>query len=292
MKVGFIGAGKVGCSLGKYFVENGIVVSGYYSSRMEASKAAADFTLTENYETLESILEDSDTLFLTVPDGQIGKVWDDMRNLDIKNKVICHCSGSISSTTFFNGEKRGARIYSVHPLYAISDRFSAWKSLKNAYFVVEGTTKGREEIEALLTSCGNKVIVTDTGKKALYHGAAVTASNLVIGLVNLSVKMLVECGFEKQDAFEALSSLFLGNVQTIVQKGTAAALTGPVERNDISTIQRHLEAFAQENAFENTETVYRLLSMELVEIAKEKHKEKDYDDLMEVLRNEKHSADI
>lgn len=292
MKVGFIGAGKVGCSLGKYFVENGIAVSGYYSRTLEASIAAADFTLTGNYETLESILEDSDTLFLTVPDGQIGKVWDDMRNLDIKNKMICHCSGSISSTTFFDAEKRGAKIYSVHPLYAINDRFCAWESLKNAYFVVEGTTKGREEIEELLTSCGNKVIVTDTAKKALYHGAAVTASNLVIGLVNLSVKMLVECGFEKEEAFGALSNLFLGNAQSIVQKGTIDALTGPVERNDISTIKRHLEAFERENAFENAEAVYRLLSMELVEIAKEKHKEKEYDDLMEVLRNEKHSVDI
>ena len=109
MKVGFIGAGKVGCSLGKYFVENGITVTGFYSRSLESSKAAADFTQTVNYETMESILEDSDTLFLTVPDGQIGKVWDYMGNLDIKNKVICHCSGSISSATFFMGKKEVQR---------------------------------------------------------------------------------------------------------------------------------------------------------------------------------------
>lgn len=30
MNIGFIGAGRVGFSLGKYFSENGINISGYY----------------------------------------------------------------------------------------------------------------------------------------------------------------------------------------------------------------------------------------------------------------------
>lgn len=156
MKVGFIGAGKVGCSLGRYFKENGVDVTGYYGMTPEASKAAADFTHTGNYETIESILGDSDTLFLTVPDGQIGKVWDCMKNLDIKNKVICHCSGSISSATFFNAEERGASVYSIHPLYAINDKWSAWKSLGQAYFVAEGSADRMEEMKELLTGITGK----------------------------------------------------------------------------------------------------------------------------------------
>ncbi|MCQ5086581.1 hypothetical protein NE685_12545, partial [Cutibacterium acnes] len=87
-----------------------------------SAKSAADFTNTKLYKSIEDILSDSDTLFITVPDGQISKVWDYMKNLDIKNKNICHCSGSISSTVFFDGENLGANIYSVHPLYAISDK--------------------------------------------------------------------------------------------------------------------------------------------------------------------------
>lgn len=283
MRVGFIGAGKVGCSLGKYFVENGIEVSGYYSRTLEASREAAEFTLTGNYETLESILEDSDTLFLTVPDGQIGKVWDDMRGLDIRDKMICHCSGSISSATFFDGEKRGAKVYSVHPLYAVSDRFSSWKNLRNAYFVIEGSESGIESIRRLMQVGGNQVIVTDTAKKSLYHGAAVTASNLVVALLSISVDMLSVCGFEKEAALEALKGLFLGNAEAMVERGLVDALTGPVERNDVSTIRRHLEAFGQEDDMQNTEMIYRLLSMELVKIAKQKHNDRDYSELMNIL---------
>ena len=283
MRVGFIGAGKVGCSLGKYFVENGIEVSGYYSRTFEASKEAAEFTLTGKYETLESILEDSDTLFLTVPDRQISKVWDDMRGLDIRDKIICHCSGSISSATFFNGEKRGAKVYSVHPLYAISDRFSSWKNLKNAYFVIEGSESGMEIMRSLMQVGGNQVIVTDTAKKSLYHGAAVTASNLVVALLKMSVDMLNACGFEEKAAMEALKGLFLGNAEAMVEKGLVDALTGPVERNDVETVQRHLQAFRQETGMQNAEMIYRLLSMELLDIAKQKHKDRDYGNLTEIL---------
>ncbi|CBK89195.1 Phosphoglycerate dehydrogenase and related dehydrogenases [Faecalitalea cylindroides T2-87] len=100
MRAGFIGAGKVGFSLGKYLKENGVEITGYFSKSPESAKSAADFTNTKLYKSIENILSDSDTLFITVPDGQISKVWDYMKNLDIKNKNICHCSGSISSTVF------------------------------------------------------------------------------------------------------------------------------------------------------------------------------------------------
>ena len=43
MRIGFIGAGKVGVSLGKFFREGGLPVSGYYNRHREAAQAAADF---------------------------------------------------------------------------------------------------------------------------------------------------------------------------------------------------------------------------------------------------------
>jgi predicted short-subunit dehydrogenase-like oxidoreductase (DUF2520 family) len=122
MRAGFIGAGKVGFTLGKYLAMHGIEISGYYSRTPASAKEAAEFTQSRYYTSIEEITKDSDTLFLTVPDGAIGEIWDDMRNLPIKNKNICHCSGSIPSTVFFDAENRGAYRYSIHPLYAISSK--------------------------------------------------------------------------------------------------------------------------------------------------------------------------
>ena len=77
MKVGFIGAGKVGFSLGKYFKEKNVDVTGYYSKSPESAKSAADFTNTKAYDAISDLLRESDTLFITVPDQNIGEVCQD-----------------------------------------------------------------------------------------------------------------------------------------------------------------------------------------------------------------------
>ena len=56
MRVGFIGAGKVGFSLGKYLVSNNVTVTGYFSKSSKSAKLAADFTSTKDYSSLENIL--------------------------------------------------------------------------------------------------------------------------------------------------------------------------------------------------------------------------------------------
>ena len=56
MKFGFIGAGKVGFSLGKYLKENNIDISGYYSKNQHSSREAAIFTNTKQYNNLENLI--------------------------------------------------------------------------------------------------------------------------------------------------------------------------------------------------------------------------------------------
>ena len=43
MKIGFIGAGKVGFSLGQFFVQGGLPVTGYYSRHRGSAQEAAAF---------------------------------------------------------------------------------------------------------------------------------------------------------------------------------------------------------------------------------------------------------
>ena len=71
MKVGFIGAGKVGCSLYDYFVHNNIPVTGCYT-RTQAKVSGTDTQTQKIFVTsIDKILTMSDVLFLTVPDDAI-----------------------------------------------------------------------------------------------------------------------------------------------------------------------------------------------------------------------------
>ena len=71
MRIGFIGAGKVGYSLGRYLKEHHISISGYYSRSLQSAMDAAEFTGTNFYSTLDELVKDSEVLFITVPDGVI-----------------------------------------------------------------------------------------------------------------------------------------------------------------------------------------------------------------------------
>ncbi|MGN0704214.1 MAG: NAD(P)-binding domain-containing protein, partial [Lentihominibacter sp.] len=69
LRTGFIGAGKVGTSLGKYFSEGGLNVKGYYSRSAGSAQDAARFTATEAFDDMEALVKECDVIFLTVPDG-------------------------------------------------------------------------------------------------------------------------------------------------------------------------------------------------------------------------------
>ena len=90
MHTGIIGAGKVGCSLAKYFVLHGLSLSGFFDADKKAASTAADFAGTDFEEKLEDLVRKSDALFLTVPDGMITTVWNQIRELPIEGKYICH----------------------------------------------------------------------------------------------------------------------------------------------------------------------------------------------------------
>lgn len=287
MKIGFIGAGKVGFSLGKYFSINNIEVSGYYSKTLESAKEAAQFTNSKFYTDLKDFLNDTEFIFITTPDDFISTVWNDLKNYYIKDKIICHCSGSISSEVFSNISNFGAYGYSLHAMYAFSDKYTSYKDLNSAYFSLEGDSKYLSYIESLIKTLGNEIIIIEKEKKYLYHLASVTVANLTLALLNTGVDYLSLCGVDKNDALKALLPLIKNNLNNIEKKGFVKAVTGPVDRNDIGTITNHLSVIPKEDIL-----LYTNLSNKLVKLCKEKNPDKNYSQLETYLggyKDEKHS---
>ena len=279
MRIGFIGAGKVGFSLGKYFTEHNVSVSGYYSRTLDSSKEAAAFTKTKYYKELKELIKESDTLFLTIPDGNISEVYSKIIQSDIEGKCVVHCSGALSSEVFFDIDSKGARCCSLHPICAVNDKFTGYLNLSKAYFTIEG--KDVEDLAELLRSCGNSVERISADKKVKYHGAAVYASNLVAGLYDTAVALLQGCGLSETFAENAFQSLFLGNAANIASEGAVNALTGPIERGDFDTVKKHLDCLEGDER-----EIYRLLSLRLVDVARRKNPDKDYGDIYMLLEKQ------
>ncbi len=270
MNIGFIGAGKVGTSLGKLFSEAGEPVVGYYSRSRQSAQTAAEFTSSAAYDSMEQLLQACDTLFVTTPDGVLASVAEELAALPVKEKRICHCSGALPSTVLAPLKAQGAEICSVHPLVAVSDRTSAWQLLKGAFFTLEGDEAAARAMQALLHRCGAQTATISAQDKPRYHLAAVVVSNLAVGLSDWGMTLLEQCGFTREQAGQALAPLILGNAQSICTKGTQAALTGPAERGDVETIQKHMGCLDGSDRI-----LYALLTEKLCTIAQEKHPDRD-----------------
>ena len=219
MRVGFIGAGKVGCSLGRLFREKGLPVVGYVSRHDESADSAAILTASHHFATLGGLVAESDILFLTVPDGSIAEVWKELQKYPLEGKLACHCSGSLPAAVLENAANICLGGCSLHPLYAVSSREEAWN-------------------------------------------------------------LLEQCGFDEDTARLALAPLLSGNMAKLVEQGAERALTGPMERNDATTVARHLGVLKNEQR-----EIYRLLSMSLLDIASRKHPERDMETMRELLRS-------
>jgi predicted short-subunit dehydrogenase-like oxidoreductase (DUF2520 family) len=248
-----------------------VCVSGYYSRSEESAREASVFTHTKHYRTLEQLIDSSDALFLTVPDGAIEEVWNSIKRYSLSGKFICHCSGVMTSAIFSEIDQMGAFGYSIHPLFAIHSRLQSYQEISQAYFTIEGPEEHTGLWKDFFEHLGNPVRMIQADQKVLYHSAAVFASNLVIGLFEMGVNLLMSCGFDRESGEAALKPLFLHNCLSVAEVGATDALTGPVERADEKTIQKHLQALSPKER-----EIYIRLSEVLTEIAERKHPERDY----------------
>lgn len=266
VKIGFIGPGKVGVNLGRYFTHKGIKISGFYGKSIESTKQAAKITASKCYNNYKEIIEDSDILFITTPDDIISIIDREISKCNLNNKSICHASGSLQSTVLSNAKLSGALIYSIHPMFAFSNNNIPLEELEKMYFSIEGDVNingnNRLPVITLMNNLGNKYFKREIKDSAVYHLANVFVSNLVLSLLDKGTRYLKELGLSEKDAINALFPLIQGNIENIHANGFLDSLTGPVARGDINTIKKHLEALHDEDR-----SIYNSLSLNLLKLS-------------------------
>jgi predicted short-subunit dehydrogenase-like oxidoreductase (DUF2520 family) len=283
MKIGFIGAGRVGCSLGTYLKESGggWELMGYHSRSRASAEWAADFTGSRVYECIQELWLDCDGVFVTTGDAAIGEVWQTLCRCKIPmaHKCILHCSGALASTVFEGAETLGVTAASLHPFYPVSDKAHSYETIGEALFTLEGSGERISELEAALLGSGLRLKRIDASHKTAYHAAASIGSNLMVGLCELAIEQLVGCGFDREEARCALAPLMRANLESVMERDTAEALTGPAERGDTATVEKHMTILDGDDR-----EIYRLLTKKLVSIAKQKNPDRDYGGLEACLK--------
>lgn len=279
MRIGFIGAGRVGYTMGKYLKTKGLDIAGYYSRTMEHAADAAEFTDTRYFSNAVDLINECDAVFITVSDNAIKPVFDEIKHLrEIDGRIICHTSGALSSEIFEDSPYQ-VYGYSIHPMYAVSDKYTSYLNFSNAFITIEGHPLHLDEMVEYFRTAGLSTGSISTSSKSKYHAACAIASNLVCGIYGFSQRILTECGMDEELSDKALKGLFRDNAIGITEKGVTAQLTGPLERNDTGTVEKHMAVLEGEDR-----ELYKRCSKEVLNIAKKKHEDIDYSDMENILR--------
>lgn len=169
----------------------------------------------------------ADVVLLCVPDRAIGEVASGME----AGPWVAHVSGGTPLAALAPHERR----FSLHPLQTFThDRGP--EQLDGAWAAVTGETDEALAVAARLAEMlGLRPFVLDDARRALYHAGAAVASNYLVTLHRAAAELLDEAGVPA----EALEPL----MRRVIENGFQ--LTGPIERGDWETVERHRAAIAE-----------------------------------------------
>lgn len=247
MNVLILGSGRVGTAFGYLLKERGYRILGVYNRHRETGLQALERIgegTVYDRESLPAAVLVADLIIITTPDRAIKETAALAGSCSPRNDAyLMHMSGLLDSEILkISGWEGG--VFSFHPLQAIAGFTEGVRLLPEALFTVEGDEKGEKFAGELARSLGLKYLVIKKEYKPLYHAAAVVASNYLVTLVDSSFRLLKKAGMDREEVKKGLLQLVKGTLQNLDQMTPAGALTGPIARGDLETIDRHRQALA------------------------------------------------
>lgn len=244
-----IGCGRLGSMLGKHLTEAGYRPAAFYSRRLESARNAALAAAPDadplplTADTPWAAASRADLVFITTPDAAIAPVCRDIAEHHgfSENAVVFHCSGALPSTILIPARQHGAAIGSIHPLQSFAASFSG-NPFPGIVMAVEGDAPALAAAQDIARNLGARPILLETSGKVFYHAAAVAASNYLVTLMDLALRIMAASGVPAADALDVLLPLIKGTLANIQAVGIPRALTGPIARGDAATVEGHLAA--------------------------------------------------
>lgn len=244
--VNIIGAGRTGKTLGSLLSKHKAANIQAICNRSSASGATAIAFIGEGaYCPTIQALPSADITFITTPDEQIAPICEQLsHNPHLRpGSLVLHCSGVLDSGVLLPLKEKGSYIASVHPLRSFACPTISQEEYAGTYCAIEGDSEALPVIHALFQAIGSICYTIDPGKKALYHAAGVFASNYLVTLSEQALLCMQTAGVDRQTARNALHRLMQSTLNNLKKTDSAQqALTGPLQRADYATVQKHLEA--------------------------------------------------
>lgn len=268
--IAIIGLGKVGTAVGHLLKKAGCEIVAVADKSGVAIEKGIPFTGGLACKSLAEAAAKADCIIISTTDDAIAPVCRtiaDSGAIRAGSKII-HMSGAGGLDLLASARQAGAYTASIHPIQSFADVEGAILSIPGSTFGITADQELQEWSVGFVLALKGVPFFVPEESKALYHVAACMASNYLTTLMHMVETIYQRFGLSRREAVDAFWPLVRGTLVNIETKGTVGALTGPIARGDVGTIEKHLQAL--QAALPELMRSYCELGLLTVDIALEK----------------------
>ncbi len=257
-RTSIIGGGKVGLSIADYLFSEGLLCQLLIKEPFKL-----DYLHLPCINNINDLEDSFNILIIAVNDINIESVVESLMNINLKEKIVVHTSGSKSVSVLERLLSVGAVIGSIHPYQTF------YKNDKDLLIDCPWGIECRKEdklyfqtfIENILKGKSIFLNFESPQDKILYHISACIASNYIATTLNLAINIAKSLNLEPEILIKRILLQTISNTFANIDDTVA---TGPIARGDIDTLEKQ---FLSLNDNENLSLPFKYLSLSAIEIA-------------------------
>jgi len=181
--------------------------------------------------------------WLCVSDDALAKVADALASGDWKERFAFHSSGALSSGELAPLKRRGAAVASVHPMMTFVA--GVQPKFRGVPFGVQGDPAAVRLARRMVADLGGEAFAIRKESKPLYHAVGSFSSPMIIATLATAERVAAAAGIPRAKAARVIGPILKRTLDNYFHSGTRAAFSGPIQRADVSTVRKHLEALKQ-----------------------------------------------
>lgn len=241
--IGIVGAGAVGTALGVALSRAGWPIHAVASRDLGRRERFCDLVpRSRGFADAQALVEEVELIIIAVPDDAIAPLAAGLRMYG--GQAMVHTSGALDADVLAPAMAAGTQVGTFHPLVAFADTERAVAALHGATVAIEGDDQLAGLLASMADVIGARPVRLAPGSKAAYHAAAVLAAGGFVALLDAIAELGRVAGLDEAGALAIYGPLIEGTLGNARALGIRAALTGPIARGDLGTLDAHLAALA------------------------------------------------
>ena len=246
LRVGVVGAGKVGAVLGAALHRAGHEVVAVSAVSQASLDRAAELLPGVPVRTVPEVVAESDAelVILAVPDDALADLARGLSTTGAwqAGQIIAHTSGRHGAAVLEPVRRHHSFPVAIHPAMTFTGTTMDLDRLHDCCFGVTADEQILPIASALVLDMGAEPVTIAEEDRVAYHCALAHGSNYLVTLTSQAMEILDAAGVE--EPAHVLRPLLYAALDNALRLRDAA-LTGPVARGDVGTVSTHLDVLSE-----------------------------------------------